>query len=171
MALILNEEQKMLKDSANEFLATNAPVEQFRTLRDNNYEAFDPDLWPAMVEMGWTALTIPEEYNGLDFGYVGLGQVLEEMGRNLTKAPLLSSIVLGGTALVNSTNAGLKSTWIPAIMNGNKRIAFAQDEKNYFDPSYTCHLLCCHKILYCFCKKKTVGNLIYLHQYRTDFQR
>ena len=39
MALILNEEQKMLKDSANEFLAANAPVEQFRTLRDNNYEA------------------------------------------------------------------------------------------------------------------------------------
>ena len=33
MALILNEEQKMLKDSANEFLAANAPVEQFRTLR------------------------------------------------------------------------------------------------------------------------------------------
>ena len=129
MALILNEEQKMLKDSANEFLAVNAPVEQFRTLRDNNYEAFDTDLWLAIVEMGWTALTIPEEYNGLDFGYVGLGQVLEEMGRNLTKAPLLSSIVLGGTALVNSTNEGLKSMWIPAIMNGNKRIAFAQDEK------------------------------------------
>ena len=135
MALILNEEQKMLKDSANEFLAVNAPVEQFRTLRDNNYEAFDTDLWLAIVEMGWTALTIPEEYNGLDFGYVGLGQVLEEMGRNLTKAPLLSSIVLGGTALVNSMNEGLKSMWIPAIMNGNKRIAFAQDEKNYFDPS------------------------------------
>ena len=135
MALILNEEQKMLKDSANEFLAANAPVEQFRTLRDNNYEAFDTDLWPAMIEMGWTALTIPEQYNGLDFGYVGLGQVLEEMGRNLTKAPLLSSIALGGTALVYSTNAGLKSTWIPAIMNGNKRLAFALDEKNYFDPS------------------------------------
>ena len=47
MALILNEEQKMLKDSANEFLAANAPVEQFRTLRDNHYEAFDGDLWPA----------------------------------------------------------------------------------------------------------------------------
>lgn len=135
MALILNEEQKMLKDAANEFLAANAPVEQFRTLRDNNYEAFDADLWLAIVEMGWTALTIPEEYNGLDFGYVGLGQVLEEMGRNLTKAPLLSSIALGGTALVNSTNAGLKSSWIPAIMNGTKRLAYALDEKNYFDPA------------------------------------
>ncbi len=135
MALILNEEQKMLKDSAKEFLAANAPVEHFRTLRDNNYEAFDAELWPAMIEMGWTALTIPEEYNGLAFGYVGLGQILEEMGRNLTKAPLFSSIVLGGTALVNSTNAGLKAIWIPEIMNGSKRIAFALEEKNYFDPN------------------------------------
>ena len=134
MALILNEEQKMLKDSAQEFLAMNAPVEQFRTLRDDNYIPFDQDLWQEIVEMGWTALTIPEQYNGLDFGFVGLGQVLEEMGKNLTKAPLFSSIVLGGTALVHSTNAKLKDQWIPEIMNGNKRIAFAQDETAYFSP-------------------------------------
>lgn len=137
MALILNEEQKMLKDSANEFLAMNAPVEQFRTLRDNNYQAFDQDLWQEIVEMGWTALTFPEEYNGLDFGYVGLGQVMEEMGKRLTKAPLFSSIVLAGTALVHSTNQGLKERWIPALMNGTKRLAFAQDEKSYFDPINT----------------------------------
>ncbi len=135
MALILNEEQQMLKDAAKEFLAANAPIEQFRTLRDNNYEAYDADLWPAIVEMGWTALTLPEEYNGLDFGFVGLGQVLEEMGRNLTKAPLLSSIAISGSALINSTNAELKATWLPEIMTGTKRLAFAQDEQNYFDPS------------------------------------
>ena len=135
MALILNEEQKMLKDSANEFLAINAPVEQFRSLRDNGYQPYDPDLWQEIVEMGWTALTIPEEYNGLAFGYVGLGQVLEEMGKNLTKAPLFSSIVLGATSLIHGTNEELKSKWIPALMNGTKRLAFAQDEKSYYNPS------------------------------------
>ena len=135
MALILNEEQKMLKDSANEFLAINAPIEQFRTLRDNDYQPYDSDLWQEIVEMGWTALTIPEEYNGLAFGYVGLGQVLEEMGKNLTKAPLFSSIVLGATSLIHSTNEGLKSKWIPTLMNGTKRVAFAQDEKSYFNPT------------------------------------
>ena len=134
MALLLNEEQKMLKDSAAEFLALNAPVEQFRALRDNNYTPYDHDLWKEIVEMGWTALTIPEAYNGLDFGYVGLGQVLEEMGKNLTKAPLFSSIILGGTALVHSTNEELKKRWIPSLMNGNKRVAFAQDETSYYAP-------------------------------------
>ncbi|MGB1971614.1 MAG: acyl-CoA dehydrogenase family protein [Flavobacteriaceae bacterium] len=135
MALIINEEQKMLKDSAREFLALNATVEQFRTLRDNNYQAFDEELWQEIIEMGWTALTIPEAYNGLDFGFVGLGQVLEEMGKNLTKAPLFSSIVLGGTALINSPNETIKTKWLPEIMNGKKRLAFALNEKTYFDPT------------------------------------
>lgn len=135
MALILTEEQKLLKDSATEFLAMNAPVEQFRDLRDHNYKPFDETLWTKIVEMGWTALTIPEEFDGLEFGYVGLGQILEEMGKNLTKAPLFSSIVLGATALTYSKNQELKKTWLPQLMDGSKRIAFALDEKTYFEPT------------------------------------
>ena len=53
----------------------------------------DKSTWNEMIEMGWTSLIIPEEYNGLDFGYVGMGQVLEEMGRKLVKSPLISSIL------------------------------------------------------------------------------
>ena len=34
MAMILNEEQTMLKDSAKDFCATNAPITQLRQLRD-----------------------------------------------------------------------------------------------------------------------------------------
>ena len=79
MALTLNEEQKMLKDSAQEFLAMNAPVEQFRTLRDDNYTPFDQDLWREIIEMAGQFTILEETFNGLDFGYVGLGQVLEEM--------------------------------------------------------------------------------------------
>ena len=135
MALILSEEQKLLKDSATEFLAMNAPVEQFRDLRDNNYKAFDESLWTKIVEMGWTALTIPEEFDGLEFGYVGLGQILEEMGKNLTKAPLFSSIVLGATALIHSKNQDLKKEWLPQLMEGTKRITLALDEHTYFDPT------------------------------------
>lgn len=135
MALIINDEEKMLKDSASEFLSINAPVEQFRSLRDNNYQAYDQDVWQEITAMGWTALTFPEEYNGLAFGYVGMGQVLEEMGRKLTKSPLFSSIVLCGTALVESTNQSLKEKWIPELMDSTKRLAFAQDEKSYFDPT------------------------------------
>ena len=135
MALIITEEQKLLRDSATEFLAMNAPIEQFRELRDDNYRAFDEGLWTKLVEMGWTALTIPEEFDGLEFGYTGLGQVLEEMGKNLTKAPLFSSIVLGATTLTESSNQELKAAWLTHLMDGTKRFAFALDEQTYFDPT------------------------------------
>ena len=83
----------MLKDSAREFLEINSPLESFRTLRDNDYKPYDHDVWKGFVEMGWTALIIPEKYGGLDFGYTGLGQIIEETGRTLTKSPIISSIL------------------------------------------------------------------------------
>ena len=79
MPLVITEEQKMLKDAAKELLQSKASIDQFRSLRDQGYQPYDESTWNEMVEMGWTALTIPEQYNGLDFGYVGLGQILEEI--------------------------------------------------------------------------------------------
>ena len=134
MALILTEEQKMLKDSAAELFLAKAPVAQMRHLRDEGYLPFDAELWEEMVAMGWTALTIPEAYNGLDFGYVGLGQILQEGGKTLSKSPLISSILFAATALNASDNEHLKAQWLPQLMNGTTQMALAVDEQSYFDP-------------------------------------
>ena len=134
MSLTLTEEQKMLKEAASEFMLTNSPLESFRKLRDNNYQSYDPKVWEGFIEMGWTALTIPENYGGLDFGYTGLGQILEESGKTLTKSPLISSILLSATAIRLSDNEMLKAKWLPKLMNGKTLMSLALDEKSYFDP-------------------------------------
>jgi alkylation response protein AidB-like acyl-CoA dehydrogenase len=51
-----------------------------------------------MVNLGWSAIP-PEALGGLDFGCKGLGAVFEQIGSKLGAAPLLSSIVLGGSVL------------------------------------------------------------------------
>ena len=104
MALIITEEQKMLRDSAAELLKVKAPVSEMRALRDAGYKNYSNNLWDEMTALGWTALTVPESYNGLNFGFVGLGQILEQTGRNLSKSPLISSILLGASALRLSDN-------------------------------------------------------------------
>ena len=106
MALVLNEEQRLLQDTAKDFLATHAPVAALRALRDTKDPVgYSPDLWQKMAEMGWTSIILPEAYGGLDFGFLGLGVVLEESGRTLTAGatpedaesePLPSSAALGG---------------------------------------------------------------------------
>jgi len=52
MALVINEEQNMLKSSAKELLDLKSPISHMRELRDDNYSQFDVDLWKEMVEMG-----------------------------------------------------------------------------------------------------------------------
>ena len=85
MAMVINEEQQMLKESAQWFLAEFAPVSALRKLRDEGSDVgYSVDLWRQMVDMGWAAILIPEAYGGLEFGHVGMGQIVEQTGRTLT---------------------------------------------------------------------------------------
>ncbi len=96
MALVLNDEQTMLRDNARGFLAKNAPIAHLRALRDNrDADGFSRALWKNFVEMGWAGILVPQDYGGLGLGHVEAGVVMEELGRNLTPSPFLSTAVLG----------------------------------------------------------------------------
>ena len=125
----------MLKSSTKEFLDLKSPLSLVREMRDNNYNQFSSELWTEMVEMGWTALTIPEKYNGLNFGYVGLGQVLEEMGRKLTVSPIISTVLTSTSLISLSKNEVLKNMLFQEIMNGNKLCTLAHEEGSHHSPN------------------------------------
>ena len=136
MALVLNEEQTMLRDAAKDFLGSRAPVSHHRELRDNEDKGgFSPDLWTEMAEMGWAAIIIPESYGGLDYGYTGLGLVLEESGRTLSPSPLISTALLGVSALKLSGNEGLCEQWLPQIASGEKLLSLAFEESSQHRPA------------------------------------
>lgn len=136
MALIINEEQQMLKSSAHSLLAEKAPVSALRKLRDTNDEkGYDPQLWKEMAEMGWASMIIPEAYGGLDFGYTGLGQVLEESGRTLTASPLVSTALLGAAAINLGGSDRQKQDLLPKIAEGELVTALATDESTHHDPT------------------------------------
>lgn len=134
--LVINEEQKMLKTSAKELLKEAGSIENhLRRLRDaKDTTGYDATLWQQMVEMGLTALTVPETYGGLDFGYTGLGQVLEETGRTLTASPLISTVLLSTTAINLGGSNAQKETLLPAISEGKLLVAFACDEGRHHNP-------------------------------------
>jgi len=136
MALVLNEEQRLLQDTAREFLSANAPVEALRTLRDERNElGYEPALWTQMAEMGWASIILPEQYGGLEFGFLGLGVVLEECGRTLTASPLLASAVVGASAILLGGNDKQKETLLPAIASGEQTLALALEESHHHNPT------------------------------------
>lgn len=138
MAMTLNEEQRYLKDTAHDFFAENSPVSALRALRDtNDSTGYNPELWQQMVDLGWTGITFKEEDGGLDFGFMGLGAVLEESGRTLTASPLMSSVVLAGSAIALAGSDSQKKDMLPGIIDGSVRYALALEESGHHNPLAT----------------------------------
>jgi len=135
MALVINEEQAMLKHAAKQFCSESAPVAELRALRDSESDiGFEMQTWRGMVELGWAGINIPEEYGGVGFGYVGLGIVMEECGRTLTASPLMSTAVLGSSAILLAGSDAQKSEILPQIAQGEIITALALEEYSHHDP-------------------------------------
>lgn len=137
MALVLNEEQRILKDSAREFLQEHAPVTALRKLRDEEDAlGYDQGLWQQMVELGWAGISIPEAFGGLEFGYVGLGSILEESGHTLAASPLFSTVVLGASVIELCASDSQKQQLLAQIAEGKLTLALALEEGSRHAPGH-----------------------------------
>jgi alkylation response protein AidB-like acyl-CoA dehydrogenase len=138
MALVLSEEQSMLRDSARGLISDKAPVSHLRQLRDaNDTSGFSRDLWKTFAEMGFSGLLVPEEFGGSGLGCVEAGVVLEEIGRTLMPSPFFSTAVLAASALSRGGSAAQKAQHLPKIVDGSLLAALAIDEGAKHRPLQT----------------------------------
>jgi len=126
--LLLSEEETMLQDAARGFLDGAAPVSAFRKLRDAG-QAFDPDLWSEMAQMGWAGILVSEDAGGADMGHAAAGILAGEMGKTLAVSPFLSTAVIAATALRGTNTQALSE-----IAVGKRTYALAIDEAQKFAP-------------------------------------
>jgi len=138
MALVLNDEQTMLRDNARGFLAKNAPIAHLRALRDKrDADGFSRALWKDFVEMGWAGILVPQDYGGLGLGHVEAGVVMEELGHTLTPSPFLSTAVLAATAIARAGTDKQKENYLPKIVAGELIATLAIDEAAKHHPEKT----------------------------------
>jgi alkylation response protein AidB-like acyl-CoA dehydrogenase len=129
MALVLTEEQSMLRDSARGLISDKAPVSHLRQLRDaKDATGFSRDLWKAFAEMGFSGLLVPENFGGSGLGCVEAGVVMEEIGRTLMPSPFLATAVLAASALSRGGSEAQKAAHLPKISDGSLLAALAIDE-------------------------------------------
>jgi alkylation response protein AidB-like acyl-CoA dehydrogenase len=131
--LILSEEQELIRDAARELVQAKSPLKEMRRLRD----ARDPDglsraFWKEAVELGWAGIPFGEEVGGAGLGYAELGIVLEELGRTLAPTPILSTVVLAGSAIALAGSAAQKETLLRGICDGSRLLALAHQETPRF---------------------------------------
>jgi alkylation response protein AidB-like acyl-CoA dehydrogenase len=135
---VLTEEQSMLRDAARAWTQEKSPVTALRKVRDSKNElGFDTAVWGEMGEMGWAGVIVPEAYGGSEFGYLGLGLILEETGRTLTASPLLSTALVGASALVLGGSEAQKQAWLPKLATGEVIATLAVDEGPHHHPEQT----------------------------------
>ena len=135
MALVYTEEQQLLKDSVKGFLQQRAPISELRKLRDTqDGHGFCRTLWTDMSAMGWTGMVIPELFDGLDFGYTGVGILCEEMGRTLSASPILSTALVSASLINLAGSAQLKAELLPAIVASELVVTLAVDEAVRYNP-------------------------------------
>jgi alkylation response protein AidB-like acyl-CoA dehydrogenase len=126
----------MLADTARGFIAEEGNIaKQLRHWRDRDCkDGFGHGLWKQMAEMGFTGMLVGEDDGGLGMGHVEAGIVLEEIGRNLTPSPFLTSSVLAATALKHGS-ADMKGRYLPGLIAGDSVFAVAIDETAKHRPS------------------------------------
>ena len=138
MALVLTEEQSMLRDSARGLIGDKAPVSHLRQLRDSrDATGFSRELWKSFAEMGFAGLLVPENFGGSGLGCVEAGVVMEEIGRTLMPSPFLSTAVLAASALTRRGSHAQRSEFLPKISAGELVAALAVDEGRKHRPLKT----------------------------------
>ncbi|MCT9074125.1 acyl-CoA dehydrogenase family protein [Cupriavidus gilardii] len=135
MAIVLNDTQDMLRDSALTFLRENAPISALRAMRDSGDPVgFSRELWQRFADLGLAGVLVPEAYGGSGLGVVEAGVIMEAIGRTLAPSPFLSTAVLGASLLTHFGNDAQRDALLPAIAAGRHLTALALDEAGKHRP-------------------------------------
>jgi len=126
MDLDFTKEQKLIRDSAREFLQAECPKDLVRELEESE-KGYSPELWQKIAELGWIGLNIPEEYDGMGMDFLDLVIVLEEIGYNLLPGPFFST-VMGAFPIIYGGTEEQKSVYLPEISEGKLKLALAVTE-------------------------------------------
>lgn len=127
MDLTLTDEQQLLKQSAERYLA-----ERYSFADRLKYQAqsggWSPAVWADFAQFGWLALPFPAEVDGLGAGTVELALLGQAFGAALVVEPYLPTVVLSGLLIAELGSAAQKSQWLGPIMGGQLQISLAHEE-------------------------------------------
>ena len=130
MELVLDEEQTILRESADKLIERHAGPARFRELRDTEH-GFDPARLAVVAEAGWLSLLVPEERDGLALGTTEAALVLEAAGRGLMTEPV-AAVMASAQALASGPEA-LRAT-LEELMAGGSIIVPALHDPAAGDP-------------------------------------
>ena len=127
MNFSLSEDQELLRRSARELLSSEWPGSTMRRILDDS-ESASQEIWGKFTDVGWPALMIPEEYEGLGSDAFDLALLMEEMGRRLVPGTYFSTALLAAGALERIGTEEARRKYLPSIAAGRLKATLAVSE-------------------------------------------
>ena len=139
------EDERILRESARRFLDEVASIDKVRKLvaadHAEAYESatpparYDSAAWQKMVELGWTALAVPEAAGGAGMKCVAVAALAEEVGRRAMPSPLLSTLL--ATFVLGEADTGAARSWLGKIVEGSSAALAITDESGSWEPAHS----------------------------------
>ena len=127
MDFTLSDEQKLLKDSVDRFVAEKYGLDVRRALVASE-DGFGRENWKTFAELGWLAIPFAEASGGLGGGPIEVMVLMEAFGRGLVVEPFISTILTGASLVEALGDKEQKAAILPSVIQGKKLIAFAHVE-------------------------------------------
>jgi alkylation response protein AidB-like acyl-CoA dehydrogenase len=124
----LTETQELIRTSAREFLADRSGPAVVRAAAEGDEEAI-ANLWKDVVELGWPALTVPEDQGGAGLSFSDLAVLLEELGASLAPVPIVESAITA-RILDRYGSDAIKAELLPQIATGDVLVTPAIIERD-----------------------------------------
>lgn len=118
------EEQQGFADSLKRWIARDYGVEQRRAIVDSD-SGTSSAAWATLVELGMTALPVPEAQGGFDGGARDLFVVMRELGRGLVVEPYFATVLGAQFLKLGGGHAEL----LERVAGGDLRLACALGER------------------------------------------
>jgi alkylation response protein AidB-like acyl-CoA dehydrogenase len=132
----LTDDQRAIKRTANEFLASRYKPEVMRDLAEGE-RGFTEEQWRELSELGWPGVMIPEDDGGLGLGAVELLVIQEEMGYALAPSPLFSTVSASLLVAASGTDEQ-RDRWLGPLAQGDARGTIAVwDERSGWAPDHS----------------------------------
>ncbi|MEP5568617.1 MAG: acyl-CoA dehydrogenase [Halioglobus sp.] len=124
MDFSLSEEQVLLRESVEKYVADHGGVERHRKLSQSEM-GYDGDAWKAFAELGWLALPFSEADGGLGGSVTDQMVLCESLGKALVREPYLHCVATCGGLLSLAANEAQRAAHIPDLIEGSSQWAFA----------------------------------------------
>ncbi|HVN42759.1 MAG TPA: acyl-CoA dehydrogenase [Steroidobacteraceae bacterium] len=112
-----SDEQNMLRDEVRKYLANESPLKVARDVLEGG-GTHSAAVWQGLVDLGVTALMLPEACGGSGLGALELCVVAEEAGRQLAPVPLASTLYLATQVLLLGASAEQQRRWLAPVAHG-----------------------------------------------------